>query len=93
MTRKKSTKEKWQKITRESFTRTLQGFDRPDYTLDINGIKRNSIPTSDRIPGACVKRSKPKVQLPAGKTIGIAYNKGNYQVVDEADSKTMGRKT
>ena len=93
MTRKKSTKEKWQKITRESFTRTLQDFDRPDYTLDINGIKRNSIPTSDRIPGACVKRSKPKVQLPAGKTIGIAYNKGNYQVVDEADFKTMGRKT
>ena len=93
MTRKKSTKENWQKITRESFTRTLQGFDRPDYTLDINGIKRNSIPTSDRIPGACVKRSKPKVQLPAGKTIGIAYNKGNYQVVDEADFSTMGRKT
>ena len=92
MTRKKSTKEKWQKITRESFTRTLQGFDRPDYTLDINGIKRNSIPTSDRIPGACVKRSKPKVQLPAGKTIGIAYNKGNYQVVDATDFKTMGRK-
>ena len=93
MTRKKSTKEKWQKITRETFTRTLQGFDRPDYTLDINGIKRNSIPTSDRIPGACVKRSTPKVQLPAGKTIGIAYNKGNYQVVDEADFSTMGRKT
>ena len=93
MTRKKSTKIKWQKITRESFTRTLQGFDSPDYTLDINGIKRNSIPTSDRIPGACVKRSKPKVQLPAGKTIGIAYNKGNYQVVDEADFSTMGRKT
>ena len=92
MTRKKSTKIKWQKITRESFTRTLQGFDRPDYTLDINGIKRNSIPTSDRIPGACVKRSKPKVQLPAGKTIGIAYNKGNYQVVDKKDFKSMGRK-
>ena len=93
MTRKKQTKKlKWQKITRESFTRTLQGFDRPDYTLDINGIKRNSIPTSDRIPGACVKRTKPKVQLPEGKTIGIAYNKGNYQVVDATDFKTMGRK-
>ena len=92
MTRKKSTKEKWQKITRESFTRTLQGFERPDYTLDINGIKRNYIPTSDRIPGACVKRTKPKVQLPEGKTIGIAYNKGNYQVVDATDFKTMGRK-
>ena len=93
MTRKKRTKKlKWQKITRESFTRTLQGFDRPDYTLDINVIKRNSIPTSDRIPGACVKRNKPKVQLPEGKTIGIAYNKGNYQVVDATDFKTMGRK-
>ena len=93
MTRKKRTKKlKWQKITRESFTRNLQGFERPDYTLDINGIKRNSIPTSDRIPGACVKRSKPKVQLPEGKTIGIAYNKGNYQVVDATDFKTMGRK-
>ena len=90
--KKKTNKPKWQKITRESFTRTLQGFERPDYTLDINGIKRNSIPTSDRIPGACVKRQKPKVQMPAGKTIGIAYNKGNYQVVDAADIKTMGRK-
>ena len=92
MTKRKSTKDKWQKITRVSFTRTLQGFETPDYTLDINGIKRNSIPTSDRIPGACVKRTKPKVQLPEGKTIGIAYNKGNYQVVDATDFKTMGRK-
>jgi len=30
--------------------------------------------------------------LPAGKTIGIAYNKGAYQVVDSSDFKTMGRK-
>ena len=92
MTRKKSTKEKWQKITRESFTRTLQGFDLPNLQLDINGLTRNSIPTSDRIPGACVKRQQPKVQLPEGKTIGIAYNKGNYQVVDKSDFITMGRK-
>tara|TARA_Y100001937_G_scaffold43981_1_gene61998 strand:+ start:145 stop:429 length:285 start_codon:yes stop_codon:yes gene_type:complete len=91
--KKKTNKPKWQKITRESFTRTLQGFDRPDYTLDINGLPRYSIPTSDRIPGACVKRTLPKVKLPEGKTIGIAYNKGNYQVVDESDFKTMGRKT
>ena len=90
--KKKTNKPKWQKITRESFTRTLQGFERPDYTLDINGLPRNSIPTSDRIPGACVKRTLPKVKLPEGKTIGIAYNKGNYQVVDAADFKTMGRK-
>ena len=91
--KKKTNKPKWQKITRESFTRTLQGFERPDYTLDINGLPRNSIPTSDRIPGACVKRTLPKVKLPEGKTIGIAYNKGNYQVVDKTDFKTMGRKT
>ncbi len=32
------------------------------------------------------------VKMPEGKTIGIAYNKGNYQVVDAADFKTMGRK-
>ena len=91
--KKKTNKPKWQKITRESFTRTLQGFERPDYTLDINGLPRNSIPTSDRIPGACVKRTLPKVKMPEGKTIGIAYNKGNYQVVDKTDFKTMGRKT
>ena len=90
--KKKTNKPKWQKITRESFTRTLQGFERPDYTLDINGLPRNSIPTSDRIPGACVKRTLPQVKMPAGKTIGIAYNKGNYQVVDAADIKTMGKK-
>ena len=91
--KKRTNRPKWQKITRESFTRTLQGFERPDYTLDINGLPRNSIPTSDRIPGACVKRTLPKVKLPEGKTIGIAYNKGNYQVVDKTDFKTMGRKT
>ena len=90
--KKKTNRPKWLKINRESFTKTLQGFERPDYTLDINGIKRNSIPTSDRIPGACAKRTLPQVKLPAGKTIGIAYNKGNYQVVDASDFKTMGRK-
>ena len=90
--KKKTNKPKWQKINRESFTRTLKGFERPDYTLDINGLPRYSIPTSDRIPGACVKRTLPKVKMPAGKTIGIAYNKGNYQVVDATDFRTMGRK-
>jgi len=61
--------------------------------LDLSMYKvRNSIPTSDRIPGVCVKRTLPKVTLPEGKTIGIAYNKGNYQVVDQADFKSMGRK-
>ena len=76
----------------KKFKDSLLGFKLPDLSLDINGLKRNSIPTSDRIPGACVKRNKPKVQLPEGKTIGIAYNKGNYQVVVDTDFKTMGRK-
>ena len=89
----KKIKEKYKSITRPSFTKTLKGFDLPNLQLDINGLTRNSIPTSDRIPGACVKRTLPKVQLPEGKTIGIAYNKGNYQVVDQADFNTMGRKT
>ena len=66
----------------------FKGYPFPDYSSD-----RNSIPTSDRIPGACTKEEKPQVQLPEGKTIGIAYNKGNYQIVDKADFKTMGRKT
>ena len=88
----KKIKETYKSITRPSFTKTLKGFELPNLQLDINGLKRNSMPTSDRIPGACVKRTLPKVQLPAGKTIGIAYNKGNYQVVDAADIKTMGKK-
>jgi len=76
----------------KEFKDSLSGFKLPDLTLDINGLKRNSIPTSDRIPGACVKRTLPKVTLPEGKTIGLAYNKGNYQVVDKSDFITMGRK-
>ena len=88
----KKIKETYKSITRPSFTKTLKGFDLPNLQLDINGLQRNSIPTSDRIPGACVKRTLPKVKMPAGKTIGIAYNKGNYQVVDAADFKTMGKK-
>ena len=88
----KKIKEKYKSITRPSFTKTLKGFDLPNLQLDINGLTRNSIPTSDRIPGACAKRTLPQVKLPAGKTIGIAYNKGNYQVVDASDFKTMGRK-
>ena len=88
----KTLKETYKSITRPEFTKTLKGFDLPNLQLDINGLTRNSIPTSDRIPCACVKRTLPKVQLPAGKTIGIAYNKGNYQVVDATDFKSMGRK-
>ncbi len=78
--------------TYQAFKESLIGFERPNYTLDINGLPRNSIPTSDKIPGACVKRTTPKVTLPEGKTIAQAYNKGNYQVVDKSDFKTMGKK-
>ena len=88
----KKIKETYKSINRPSFKKTLKGFDLPNLQLDINGLQRNSIPTSDRIPGACVKRTLPKAKLPEGKTIGIAYNKGNYQVVDATDFKTMGRK-
>ena len=78
--------------TYQAFKESLLGFNLPDLSLDINGLKRISIPISDTIPGACVKRTIPKVTLPEGKTIGLAYNKGNYQVVDKSDSETMGRK-
>ena len=64
----------------------FKGYPMPDLSV------RDSIPTSDRIPGACVKRTLMKAKLPAGKTIGIAYNKGNYQIVDESDITTMGKK-
>jgi hypothetical protein len=57
----------------------------PDYKVS------NSIPTSDRMVGDTYKRTY-ATKLPAGKTIGIAYNKGAYQVVDSTDIKTMGRK-
>lgn len=62
-----------------------KGFDIPDYKV------RDSMPTSDRVVGNTFKRTY-ATQLPAGKTIGIAYNKGAYQLVDSSDIKTMGRK-
>ena len=37
----------------------FKGYPFPDYSV------RNSIPTSDRIPEACVKRTKMKAKLPA----------------------------
>ena len=61
--------------------------------LDLSMYKvRDSIPTSDRIVGNTYRRYY-STNLPAGKTISIAYNKGGYQVVDAKDFKTMGRKT
>tara|TARA_Y100001938_G_C7876433_1_gene322860 strand:- start:267 stop:419 length:153 start_codon:yes stop_codon:yes gene_type:complete len=49
------------------------------------------LPTSDRIVGIGSKRTY-ATQIPAGKTISVAYNKGPYMVVDAKDFKTMGRK-
>ena len=64
----------------------FKGYPFPDYSV------RPSIPCSNNIIAGATKREVLKPKLPAGKTISIAYNKGNYQVVDIADIKTMGRK-
>jgi hypothetical protein len=49
------------------------------------------LPTSDKIAGVGLKK-KYATQVPAGKTISVAYNKGPYMIVDDKDFKTMGRK-
>ncbi len=64
----------------------FKGYPFPDYKV------RPSIPCSNNIIAGGTKRQVLKPKLPAGKTISIAYNKGNYQVVDIADITTMGRK-
>ena len=61
------------------------GFDMPNYKC------RTSLPTSDRIIGETTKRVY-TTQLPMGKTISVAYNKGPYMIVDVKDFKTMGKK-
>ena len=63
----------------------FEGFDLPDLSC------RPSVPTSDNITGVGLKK-KYATQLPAGKTISVAYNKGPYMIVDKKDFKTMGRK-
>jgi len=64
---------------------TFEGYDMPDLKC------RPSLPTSDRIVGTTTKRVY-STQIPTGKTISVAYNKGPYMVVDAKDFKTMGRK-
>jgi len=64
---------------------SFDGYDMPDYSC------RPSLPTSDKIDGECIKR-KYATQIPAGKTISVAYNKGPYMIVDAKDFKTMGKK-
>ena len=64
---------------------TFEGYDLPDLSC------RPSLPTSDRITGDTKKRIY-STQLPVGKTISVAYNKGPYMIVDAKDFKTMGKK-
>lgn len=63
-------------------THDFEGYDMPDYKTD-----RCKIPTSDRISYVSPKKVMPKLELPEGKAISIAYNKGNYQLVDKEDLK------
>ena len=64
---------------------SFEGYDFPDLSC------RPSLPTSDRIAGVGSKKTY-ATQIPAGKTISVAYNKGPYMIVDDKDFKTMGRK-
>jgi len=64
---------------------SFDGYDMPNYKC------RPSVPTSDRIVGETKKRVY-TTQIPTGKTISVAYNKGPYMIVDAVDFKTMGRK-
>ena len=64
---------------------TFDGYDMPDLKC------RPSLPTSDRIVGDTKKRVY-STQIPTGKTISVAYNKGPYMIVDAVDFKTMGKK-
>ena len=63
----KKNKEKWLKINRDSFTRTLKGFERPDYTLDINGLPRNSIPQVIEYLAYVLKSQNLKYNYPKAK--------------------------
>ena len=64
---------------------SFEGYDFPDLSC------RPSVPTSNNIAGVGLKK-KYATQVPAGKTISVAYNKGPYMIVDDKDFKTMGRK-
>ncbi len=64
---------------------SFEGYNMPNYNC------RPSVPTSDRIVGDTKKRVY-STQLPIGKTISVAYNKGPYMIVDVKDFKTMGKK-
>ena len=63
----------------------FEGFDMPDLKC------RPSLPCGNNISGSTAKKVY-ATQLPAGKTISVADNKGPDMVVDAKDFKTMGRK-
>ena len=64
---------------------SFDGYDMPNYKC------KQTVPTSDKIDGSTYKRGY-ATQLPVGKTISVAYNKGPYMIVDAVDFKTMGKK-
>ena len=45
------------------------------------------IPTSDKIAYVTPRKTIPKLVLPEGKAVSIAYNKSGYQLVDKDDLK------
>ena len=55
------------------------GYPMPDLSC------RSTYPTSDRIVGPTKKKIYPQLDLPEGKCVTIAYNKGGYQLVDKED--------
>tara|TARA_Y100001937_G_scaffold24219_1_gene34842 strand:+ start:8094 stop:8435 length:342 start_codon:yes stop_codon:yes gene_type:complete len=64
-----------------------RGYDFPDLSTEEN------YKLSNNISGIGKKRWSPsEPYIPKGKTVGIGYNKGTYQLVDGPDIKTMGRK-
>lgn len=60
-------------------THNFDGYPMPDLSC------RFSYPTSDKIVGPTSKKTYPKLDLPEGKCVTIAYNKGGYQLVDKED--------
>lgn len=64
-----------------------RGYDFPD----LSTVEHYKL--SNNISGIGRKKWSPsEPYIPKGKTVGIGYNKGTYQLVDGSDIKTMGRK-
>ena len=74
----KKIKEKYSKQS------SIYSFPMPDYK---SHTRTNDIPTSDKIAYVTPRKTIPKLVLPEGKAVSIAYNKGGYQLVDKDDLK------